>query len=436
MQGPGLIGAKRTHGGLSLIHILAFRGERIDALTSDSGSPWAPVVLAPTDLVGFEWIERRCQGPCKRMRYRIESAEPDGSSNTMPRYSDNSDSWLYSVVYTSDEDPVSGRWHNPCGNPANGPATGLFVTGRWSRDGSFISGGYTFSCTTGVITKCVRNWGYKPWKTLRSPAGADVAMLPLLQACVRAARADYCGDGVSYTRDGTLVDLFDRHGFNVREPGSGLLRESGFDIDGATWVARPRWPTGAEKHSTASETALPGCRKPRPAAFAPGLPESPTLIEVWSNPSPAGQPSAPSATITPIAGSTGSPVSLAQGPEPAGTVVETGILAVEKTLARDKLAVSLPVAYVSDRDQLSAYQAMPTISGRATLAPARSLEYAVNGIISAANRTGGVRLEVVLGAAMSLRFGSRERSIGPEISALVDPSSGALYYQIGVGLTL
>ena len=436
MQGPSLIGAKRTHAGLSLIHILAFRGDRIDALARTSEPSWAPVVLAPPDLVGFEWIERRCQGACTRIRYRIAGVERDGSSNTMPQYSDNSDSWLYSVVYTEADKQAPGQWHDACGIAAKGQAKGLFVTGQWSDNGGFISGGYTFSCTDGVVAKCVRNWGYKPWKSLLSPAGATVAMLPLFQACVRAARADYCGDGISHTRDGTLVDLFDRHGFNVREPGSGLLQESGFDTHGATWVARPRWPTGAEERSTASETALPGCRKPRAAPATPGSPEPATLIEVWSNTSGTTLPSAPSATVAPAPGRIDSPASVAQRPEPAGTLVETGIFALERFLVRDKLVVSLPVAFVSDRDQLSMYQAMPTISGRATLAPASSLEYAINGIVSAANSPGGVRLELAVGAAMSLRFGSWERSIGPELSAFVDPNSGALSYQIGVGLTL
>ena len=37
-------------------------------------------------------------------------------------------------------------------------------------------------------------------------------MEPYYQACVRMVRADYCGDGVGHTRNGTPIDLFDRIG--------------------------------------------------------------------------------------------------------------------------------------------------------------------------------------------------------------------------------
>jgi hypothetical protein len=55
-------------------------------------------------------------------------------------------------------------------------------------------------------------------------------------------RADYCGDGHSFTRDGTLIDLYDRLGIQKDEPGPGMRFEAGWGKDGATCVARVRIP--------------------------------------------------------------------------------------------------------------------------------------------------------------------------------------------------
>ena len=55
-------------------------------------------------------------------------------------------------------------------------------------------------------------------------------------------RADYCGDGQGFTRDGTLIDLYDRLGIQKDEPGPGMRFEAGWGKDGATCVARVRIP--------------------------------------------------------------------------------------------------------------------------------------------------------------------------------------------------
>ncbi len=67
----------------------------------------------------------------------------------------------------------------------------------------------------------------------------DVAE-PYYQACVRLVRADYGGDGVGHTRNGTPIDLFDRVGIERDEPGPGMTLEAAFGPDGAVCVAHPR----------------------------------------------------------------------------------------------------------------------------------------------------------------------------------------------------
>ena len=37
-------------------------------------------------------------------------------------------------------------------------------------------------------------------------------MIDWYNACIRLLRADYCGDGRPFTRDGTLVDIYDHLG--------------------------------------------------------------------------------------------------------------------------------------------------------------------------------------------------------------------------------
>lgn len=78
---------------------------------------------------------------------------------------------------------------------------------------SFVTGSYaqfSFVCGDGVAVKCV-NWGYKPWLTYpgMGPAGSGKTPWDYHGACTRMARADYCGDGVSHTLNGTPIDLYD-----------------------------------------------------------------------------------------------------------------------------------------------------------------------------------------------------------------------------------
>jgi ADYC domain len=126
-------------------------------------------------------------------------------------------------------DPAGERWAFP-------------LAGTWTASGEHRADPELFNvtCSSGAIGKCVR-LGYKPWKRL--PAGGS--HWAHHQACVRMLRADYCGDGASFTRDGTLIDLYDRLGIQRDEPGPGMRFEAGWGEDGATCVARVRIPEKA-----------------------------------------------------------------------------------------------------------------------------------------------------------------------------------------------
>ena len=247
----------------SMVDVRGFYGNTVDARVWRPETGYAATVLQPKDLLGMEWTERRCQTDrqCAQVSYRIANVTGDPSQNTMPAHGDNDDLWLYEVQQTTAATPGAGDWRNVCRPDRHGMARGLFVNGRWDRSGAWHARGYTFGCTSGVIAKCARNWGYKPWKRLKTAGGQPIGLRPLHQACTRAARADYCGDGASWTREGTLVDLFDRYGLNTATADPALHQEAGFTQDGAAWVARTRWPMGAEQRGAALD--LGACRRPR-----------------------------------------------------------------------------------------------------------------------------------------------------------------------------
>lgn len=190
------------------------------------------------------------------VKLRIASAALDTSETMFVRERDrpNDDVWLYRFQY---ED--LGRWYDLCEDDPRGTA----IAGVWNDDGSFTStpGVFTIACTAGVIAKCAR-WGYKPWKWAQSPSGQWVQLAELHQACTRAARADYCGEGTSFTRDGTRVDVSDTYGFVARVPESDpsemFSSESTFDTGGAGCLEKTRYDQVAPScRSTSLERLTP-----------------------------------------------------------------------------------------------------------------------------------------------------------------------------------
>lgn len=129
-----------------------------------------------------------------------------------------------------------GGWIRACPPNAEGETWGLplkLAVGHPGRDGDI-----TLSCASSPVTKCVR-WGYPPWST--HPSGT--ALAPLHAACVRMARADYCGDGEPFTKPGTSIDNYDDLGIQKRGVAndSSYVFEAGWAASGAVCVARTRW---------------------------------------------------------------------------------------------------------------------------------------------------------------------------------------------------
>jgi hypothetical protein len=171
----------------------------------------------------------------------IADVKADTSTNTMVcdpqnpgltacsrNYHQNGDVMLYKLAYwVGDlEDAPTIGWL--CG----GDQHAMLLKGWWDEDGEWVNdpSRITVSCTDGVLAKCSRSWGYKPWRTMYDKYGNPQVMRPYHQACTRAARADYSGLGYSMTVTGTPIDIFDNGGYNL-PASSSTLASLGYQPD-------------------------------------------------------------------------------------------------------------------------------------------------------------------------------------------------------------
>lgn len=154
---------------------------------------------------------------------------------------------LYSL---SEQDPTSGEWHNICQPDPDGRRLGFPLAGTFTRDGRhvYVPGRFLITCTGGAEGKCVR-FGYKPWR--QGPDGVSLALY--YQTCVRLVRADYCGDGIGHTRNGTPIDLFDRIGVQSDEVAPGMTFEAAWGPDGAVCVDHTRLKDLLDRQTLAKE---------------------------------------------------------------------------------------------------------------------------------------------------------------------------------------
>jgi len=182
-------------------------------------------VLAQDELPGIRLMLG--DGSGRHRQIRIDAVEPDAK-----------DPAGEVVLYTlSEQDPGSGEWRNLCEPDPDGRRLGFPLGGTFTRGGEYVasSGRFLVTCTGGAEGKCIR-FGYKPWR--QGPDGASLAAY--YQTCVRLVRADYCGDGIGHTRNGTPIDLFDKIGIQHDEIAPGMTFEAAWGPDGAACVRHTR----------------------------------------------------------------------------------------------------------------------------------------------------------------------------------------------------
>ena len=105
---------------------------------------------------------------------------------------------------------------------------------------------FTFGCVNAAVAKCAL-WGYRPWVTDRpetynsTTKYRNVGMTH--QACQRMVRADYCGNGMAHTRNGTPIDVYDAYGIQNPDNLGGNSLEADWRPDGAHCIRHTRWGT-------------------------------------------------------------------------------------------------------------------------------------------------------------------------------------------------
>jgi hypothetical protein len=150
------------------------------------------------------------------------------------------DVYLYSLSY---RDPADGAYKTYCLPDREGKTFAIPLSGYWDPARAYVAQAnvITFACANSPLAKCVR-WGYKPWKTVNGTSLRDHHL-----ACVRMTRADYCGDGRPHTREGTLIDMYDRVGVQKRTDEPAMVFEAAWGPGGAVYLSRPRLGEPLEK---------------------------------------------------------------------------------------------------------------------------------------------------------------------------------------------
>jgi hypothetical protein len=229
MQGFQLGGATLSGSDLTNVHVT--KGE----LVADRHH----VTLRGAALVGTHLfaLASNANNEAVDVEYRITAVAAENAAYD-PTHSGST--YLYTLEqYVADTD----TWQAACDADLDGRHVAIPIAATWNAHGDRVesSSMFTFGCTTGVIAKCYR-WGYRPWLT-----GYGGQIVDAHQTCTRLARADYCGNGVSHTHDGTWVNVWDRlpspgpiqaHGLL---PPFGMLFEAGWNPDGAVCLSRARW---------------------------------------------------------------------------------------------------------------------------------------------------------------------------------------------------
>ena len=250
LQGPSLLDMTvrgyrpdgATLWGSVLEDVRVERGEVI----ADRG----PITLRGTALVGAHLraeVRNLATTPPTTavVEYRITAITPE-SSQYDPTWTGNT------FLYTLEQwNPDTLAWSLACPADLDGRSVAIPLAATWDEHGNRMEHGslFTFGCTTGVVAKCYR-WGYRPWVTGYGDLGA------MHWTCTRLARADYCGNGVPHTRNGTWVNVWD----SLPPPGpiqrrdplapNGMVFEAGWNTRGAVCLNHTRWLRAGKRESS------------------------------------------------------------------------------------------------------------------------------------------------------------------------------------------
>ena len=180
------------------------------AVTAAYGSTTAP------PLAGSSWVGSTWTGYVTNLAITVPIKIISGDALPAP----NAEVWEYEIQFQN-----SAGWQKLCGVDGGGAAIkAISVAGTWSATTATWASSttqFTLACRQKSVAKCVE-LGYKSYKGYSNQ----------MASCVRMLRADYCGNNVSYTLDGQLVNLYDNLGIQA---------------DSQPWTKEGAWaPTGAK----------------------------------------------------------------------------------------------------------------------------------------------------------------------------------------------
>ncbi len=214
--------------------------------------------IAASWVVGSEWFVTTTDGVTRsglqldKAKLVFEVFDQEVLSEFNARIRDvtqlapGSDVWLYDVDVKH-----HGPWAPLCVDAQGEPTEAILLDQVWTTTGAQMaqppSGSLTFACRGAALAKCVE-YGYKPWASANGVSLADAH-----QACTRMLRADYCGDGVPHTVNGTHVHVLDQLGVQGVDPNVQYVVEAEWGPNGAVCLN-----TGNRRHP---ELAL-GCDIP------------------------------------------------------------------------------------------------------------------------------------------------------------------------------
>lgn len=185
------------------------------------------------DFVGAELEGRLDDGGTATVKvHAIDSTTVPGMDLFLVKYKDTGDP----ICGTKDGSPVWATVMNELFDPSNGDEI--------AGDGSL----FTFGCRFYGVQKC-QEYGYpKDKKTKERKNGVDKTRRfnDYHASCIRMVRADYCGDGIPHTYDGTMIDIYDHLWNNNAQATStdgsdGYYLEAEWDSDGAHCINKTRW---------------------------------------------------------------------------------------------------------------------------------------------------------------------------------------------------
>jgi len=218
------------------------------------GGALGEVSLSELWLEGSELVARAGDGSVVRGAALVGARL--GSEGTPVRYridavASAGDVWSYQVSYFN-----IWRWSPLCDDGASS----IPLEGRWDYRRAVEGGGshvptpgvLTFACEDAALGKCV-NMGYAPWRT--DAQGGSLAAHH--QACTRMLRADYCGDGRSFTKDGFTINIYD--GVGVQADTEGWTLEAEWNEQGAVCLDGRRLNGSSHVPRCSRDLALSTC---------------------------------------------------------------------------------------------------------------------------------------------------------------------------------